>query len=122
MHAIEKAVTWLDEDQVSQLVLEYLGGDLVSTLAARYGLHRTTVNEHLRRRNIPMRAKGLLPFQAGESVLLYEEGYSLASIGRHFGVSGNTVKNVLIKSGIRLRGPNELRRGAVPTGWKHTRI
>lgn len=115
VHAIEKAVTRLDEDQVSQLVREYLGGDLVSTLAARYGVHRTTVTEHLRRRNIPMRAKGMLPSEAEESILLYEEGYSLASIGRHFGVTANTVRNTLIRSGMRLRGPNELRRGAVPT-------
>lgn len=114
VHAIEKAVTLLDEDQISQLVREYLDGDLISTLAARYGVHRTTVTEHLRRRNIPMRAKGMLPSEAEESILLYEEGYSLASIGRHFGVTGNTVKNVLLKSGTRLRGPNELRRGAVP--------
>ncbi len=49
VHAIEKAVTLLNEDQVSQLVHEYSVGDLVSTLAARYGVHRTTVTEHLRR-------------------------------------------------------------------------
>ena len=29
-----------------------------------------------------MRAKGMLPSEAEESILLYEEGYSLASIGR----------------------------------------
>ncbi len=56
----------------------------------------------------------MLPSEADESILLYEEGYSLSSIGRHFGVTGNTIKNVLLKSGTRLRGPNELRRGAVP--------
>lgn len=120
-HAIEKAATPLNEDQVSQLVRDYLDGDLVSMLAARYGIHRVTVSEHLRRRNVPTRVKGLLPSEAEASAVLYEEGYSLASIGKHFGVTANTVRNALLQSGTRLRGPNELQGGAVPTVWRSTR-
>ncbi len=113
--SVRKAVTRLNEDQVSQLVLEYLDGDLVSVLAARYGIHRVTVNEHLRRRNVPARVKGLLPPQAAECAALHEEGYSLASIGKHYGVTANTIRTVLLQSGTRLRGPNELQHGAVPS-------
>lgn len=113
--SVEKAVTRLNEDQVSQLVREYLDGDLVSGLTARYGIHRVTVSEHLRRRNVAARVKGFLPSEAESSVVLYKARYSLASIGKRFGVTANTVRNVVLQSGTQLHGPNELQRGAVPT-------
>lgn len=120
--SVGKAVTRLSEDQISQLVREYMDGDQVSALAARYGIHRVTVSEHLRRRNVPTRIKGLLPSEAEASAVLYEEGYSLASIGKHFGVTANTIRNALLNSGTRLRGPNDLQRGAVPTMWLSTHV
>lgn len=113
--AIGKAATRLDEGQASQLIKEYIGGDAVGTLAVRYGIHRVTVAEHLRRRNIPVRTKGLVPSEADESIILYNQGYSLAAIGKHFGVAANTVRRTLLQSGVQLRGPNELQRGAIPT-------
>lgn len=119
--SVGKAVTRLSEDQVSRLVRDHMGGDLVSVLAERYGIHRVTVSEHLRRRNVPARIKGLLPSEVEESAVLYEEGYSLASIGKHFGVTANTIRNALLQSGARLRGPNELQRGAVPKERQSTR-
>lgn len=114
-----KAATRLSEDQISQLVREYMDGDQVSALAARYGIHRVTVSARLRRRNVPTRIKGL-PSEAEVSAVLYKEGYSRASIGKHFGVTANTVRNTLLNSGTRLRGPNDVHRGAVPTMWLST--
>ena len=65
-----------------------------------------------------MRIKGLLHSEAEASAVLHEEGYSLASIGKHFGATANTVRNALLQSGTRLRGPNDLQSGAVPTTWQ----
>jgi hypothetical protein len=54
-HAIGRAVTLLDDEQVSQFVKEYLDGAQLRILTEWYGIHRVTVHQHLDHRRAPIR-------------------------------------------------------------------
>ncbi len=49
----------LSQDEITQLVAEYLAGDDIKIVAIRWGIHRTTVTSHLTRAGVPLRRHGL---------------------------------------------------------------
>src|SRR5690625_5475775 len=64
----------------------YPAGMSVKSLAERYGIHRSTVFSHLRRRNVPSRRPGLCPDERAEAVRLARAGVSMRAIARRMGV------------------------------------
>lgn len=50
----------LSEADVEKLALAYRAGDSTYALARRFGIHRHTIAEHLRRHGIPLRRTGPL--------------------------------------------------------------
>nr|WP_300148981.1 helix-turn-helix domain-containing protein [Propionicimonas sp.] len=100
---IENAHALLTAVEVDRLVGEYLGGAGVAELADRYGVHRTTVATHLRRRSTPRRLAGLDINERAEAVRLYRSGISLRAIGRRMGVDRKTVRAVVVSAGVAIR-------------------
>jgi transposase len=83
--------------EVDELVAAYQTGDSIEGLAEHFGVHRTTVMAHLRRREVELRAA----FTAWDhddlraAAAHYASGASLASVAARFGVDPSTVANRL---------------------------
>jgi DNA-directed RNA polymerase specialized sigma24 family protein len=88
---------------VTALITGYREGRTVYDLAERFGIHRTTVSQHLHRQGVKMRRLGLDEQQVDLAVRLYEQGWSVAGIGNHCGVNGSTVWLALRGRGVRMR-------------------
>lgn len=76
-------------------------------LAKRWGLHRTTVAEHLRRCGVKLRREGLTPTALTEAVHLYGEGWPLQRLAERFACDAETVRQALKRAGVRLHSPWE---------------
>lgn len=79
---------------------DYLAGAGVPELADRYGIHRSTVFAHLRRRNVPGRRPGLSLDEKAEAVRLARAGVSMRAIGRRMGVDRKGVRAALVEAGV----------------------
>ena len=95
----------LGEREVLKLVSQYLQGQSVPELVERWGVHRTTVFDHLERQGVPRRAtkRRLSGAQVVEAAELYRAGSSLATLGRQFRVSPTTVSKELKAAGVPIR-------------------
>lgn len=97
----------LTPKQVQQLVAEYEAGASVRGLAARRGVHRTTVTMQLRQAGVPVRRRGLTEESRTEAVRLYGEGWSCQRLADRYGCNATTVWKMLQQAGVRLRAPWE---------------
>jgi hypothetical protein len=89
-------------DEVLRLVSAYTQGDTINELATTFGIHRTTALVHLERQGAPRRS-GTVTRNINEATRLYEDGWSLARVGEHFAVDGETVRRPLRAAGVTLR-------------------
>jgi DNA-directed RNA polymerase specialized sigma24 family protein len=92
----------LSENEVLSLVRAHARGDTIDELATTFDIHRTTVMAHLERQGAPRRS-GTVTKNIDEATRLYEEGWSLARLGEHFSVDGETVRRALRAAGVTLR-------------------
>lgn len=95
----------LSSTEVDVLVQAYKGGASIRQLLARYGINRTTVLAHLKRRDIPTRAnrRKLTDVTVQHAASLYTAGRSLATIGRVLCVDPSTVAKELRQAGVSIR-------------------
>ena len=90
-----------------QLVAEYLSGASMLALAKRWGLHRTTVAEHLRRAGVGIRQRGIPAEKLNEAIRLYTEGWSCQRLAERYDCDDETVRQTLKRAGTTLRAPWE---------------
>jgi hypothetical protein len=95
--------TCLKSDDVDSLVADYSAGMPAGTIAEKYGIHRSTVTAHLRRREIPAPAAGPDPGQRAEALRLYREGLSLREVGRRVGANRKLVRAALVAAGVEIK-------------------
>jgi DNA-directed RNA polymerase specialized sigma24 family protein len=96
--------TRLNPDQTRALLEVYRQGVQIKDLATRFGVDRATVAAIARRAEAPKRY-GIVDVDV--AIQLYEQGWSAATIGQHFGVSPDTVIRALRKAGVTMRKPWE---------------
>ncbi|MBB2938728.1 hypothetical protein FHX82_005806 [Amycolatopsis bartoniae] len=72
-------------------------------LGDRFGIDRRTVSNILKRHDVPMRRRGLVPEKVDDAIHLYSLGWSLARVGAHLGVDHTTVLAKLRERGIPTR-------------------
>lgn len=82
----------LKRDDVDSLVADYSAGMPVGRIAEKYGIHRSTVTAHLRRRDVPAPAAGLDREQRAAALRLHREGLSLREVGRRMGTDGKLIR------------------------------
>jgi DNA-directed RNA polymerase specialized sigma24 family protein len=99
-------------DEAEALVAAYDAGTSINELAATYGIHRTTVVDHLDRAGVSRRPTPLAEVDIDALVQLYAQGWSLAKIARQFGVQPTSVYYRLVRAGVAMRPRN---------GWKRDR-
>lgn len=95
----------LNSTEVVRLVERYSSGGTVYELATEFGVHRTTVSEHLKAVGVQMRRQPLTPVQVRNAARLYASGLSLVDVGRHLGVHASTVNLALRERGVLMRKP-----------------
>jgi DNA-binding CsgD family transcriptional regulator len=102
----------LDEHQILELVRRYVAGESVRELAGGFGIHRTTVLEHLAKRDVERRPnrRKLTDAQVAEAARIYKGGGSLEDLGQQFGVSAETVRKELRQAGVTRRPVGRPRR------------
>ena len=81
----------LSGDQVHSLTEAYEAGAAVNQLAAEFGVHRSTVLDHLNRSGTKRRYPALNSHQVEEAAQLRGAGKSLRDIGCRLGVHASTV-------------------------------
>jgi DNA-binding CsgD family transcriptional regulator len=83
----------------------YRDGASVQNLAARFGIHRTTVLDHLKRRGVPRRprVRKLTDRQIARAAEEYRSGDSLKALGERYGVDAATVRTHLARADVQIR-------------------
>ncbi len=95
----------LADAEVDDLVADYGEGMSVNVLAHRFGIHRTTVMNHLESRGVQSR-RTIRKLSAAKVVLAaarYAGGLSLESTAKVFGVSETTISREFRAAGIQIR-------------------
>lgn len=96
----------LSPDEATELVEAYRHGAEMNELARRYGVHRHTVDRHLKRTGVAKRLMTkMTPAKVEQAKELYEQGLSTNQIGKRFGISGSTVWKALKRAGVDMRPP-----------------
>ena len=97
----------LSDAEVVALAMEYRAGSTLKELARSHGVHHQTVAAHLRRLAVPLRRQGIPDDAMADVVRLYSDGWSLARLGSKYGCDGETVRQAVLRSGIKTRKPWE---------------
>jgi len=104
----------LKPGEIDELLSAYRTGDRVLDIAARFGVSRTTVIDHVTRSGLPRRSdRRWSDAELHAAADLYDDGQSLARVGRRFGVDASTVANRFRRAGTPIRP----RRGSTRTSW-----
>lgn len=102
--ASTRANSPLDATAVERLVQNYKSGATVAELATQHGVHRATVRAKLRTSNVVPRERAPQHDHAEQFIQLYNERYSIAAIGKRYGLTPSKVRTQLIRLGANLQG------------------
>jgi transposase len=89
----------------AKVVADYERGDAVKDIAARYGVHRATVTEVLRRAEAPVRRYGLPEPVREEAARLYTQGLGIRAVADRLGISYEGAHAGIVAHGAVLRPP-----------------
>ncbi|WP_422678575.1 helix-turn-helix domain-containing protein [Bifidobacterium mongoliense] len=89
----------------AKVVADYERGDAVKDIAARYGIHRATVTEILRRAEVPARRYGLAEQIREEAAHLYTQGMGIRDVAKRLGISYDGARAGIVAYGAVLRPP-----------------
>ena len=98
----KQAQNRLDPSEVDRLMQNYRTGTKIEDLATEFQISRTTVMKHVERAGATRRRNIVLD-HLDEAHRLYDQGWSLARVGAHFGVDASTVRYAFRKAGIPRR-------------------
>lgn len=98
--------TRLNASNRAALLDSYAAGVPVQELADRFGVHRSTVSELVRRAGVPARSPGLPESIRREAARLYEGGLTLPQVAARLGISNDGTRSGIVSCGgtIRPRG------------------
>lgn len=99
----ERLLGRLGPDGIAQLVAEYEAGADTTELVAIYGIGKGSVIRLLHDQGVPMRRQGMTEEQHKEVARLYQQGDSLATVGRQLGFDAQTIRRALLGAGVRMR-------------------
>lgn len=100
-----RRVIQLNERQIARIVERYKAGATTYELATEFGVHRTTISQHIKAAGVKTRLQPLTPQQVDTAVALYARGLSLADVGRELGCHASTVLSACREKGVALRKP-----------------
>lgn len=94
----------LTNTEIDDLAAQYCAGSTIQTLAREFGLHRTTVMDHLERLGIARRTpRKLTDPDVIDAAKRYASGSTLAEIADQLGVALSTLTRELRQASITIR-------------------
>lgn len=104
--------TRLNASNRAALLDSYVAEVPVQELADRFGVHRSTVSELVRRAGVPTRNPGLPHSIRREAARLYGEGLTLPQVAARLGISNDGARAGIVACGgtIRPRGRQPARK------------
>lgn len=93
-----------DADRAA-VVARYEVGETSSTLAADYGVAKSTILGILRANNVVVRRQPLRADQVSEAARMYESGQSLSQVAAQLNVNQETMRVAILNAGVVLREP-----------------
>ncbi len=94
----------LSNNEITEMIRLYKTGKTVYELAEKYGCHRVTVSNILKRNGVAVSVeKSIKLFNPIEAADLYLAGMKSKDIGIRLGVSEQTIRKCLKKQGIKIR-------------------
>lgn len=100
--------------EVDELVATYQSGGTIRQLAVQFGIHRSTVGQHLSARGIDTQPPALHPDDVPAAADLYRSGWSLARIAEKYNTTDDTVWRRLREVGVEMRPRRGGRRSTSP--------
>ena len=108
VHSLKQAQRRLKPSEIQQLVADYRIGEDIKVLAKWYGVHRTTIANHLHENAVELRRQGITDVALPEVIHLYvAEGWSCQKLALRFNCDDESVRQALKRAGIKLRKPWE---------------
>jgi DNA-directed RNA polymerase specialized sigma24 family protein len=92
----------LNDSDRADLLAAYASGVGTIELAARFGIHRDVVCNHLKRAGVLRPREALNESQVREAIRMRDEGLLFREIGERFGVHKDTVRRAILRA--RLSG------------------
>ena len=93
----------LSEEQRTAIVAAYAGGQPLVEIKARFGVTRYVVHTLVGKAGIPLRQSPTTQSDADRAAALYQQGLSLADVGRRLGRDPATIRLILMRRGIQRR-------------------
>jgi transposase-like protein len=95
----------LSDRQITEVASLYQQGQTLSQVAEAFGVHKTTISDHLKHRGVSTRVvqRRLSDADVARAAELYTAGQSLAQVGKRFGVYDSTIRHEFKKAGISTR-------------------
>lgn len=93
----------LSTDVRADVVARYSSGETSTTLAAEYGVAKSTILGILRANNVVVRRQPLTPEQVSEAAQLYQSGLSLSQVAEKMKVNQETMRVAIMKAGVEIR-------------------
>jgi hypothetical protein len=88
---------------IDQLVAGYETGQTIEELVSQYKVGHGSVVRLLHEHGVAMRNQGLSPEQIEQAAKHYQDGWSVAKVGKHLEVDGTTAWTALKKAGVQMR-------------------
>ena len=108
VHSPKQAQRRLTPSETQQLVTDYRASEDMKVLAKRYGVHRTTIANHLHENAVELRRQGITAVALPEVIQLYvAEGWPCQRLAEHFDCDAETVRQALKRAGVMMRKPWE---------------
>lgn len=97
--------TRLSDEARAEVIVKYEAGATSTSLAAAYGVAKSTILGVLRANNVVVRRQPLSPECVVEAARLYRSGLSLSEVADRLAVNQETMRVAIIEHGLRLRPP-----------------
>lgn len=93
----------LGAKQLEAMAVSYRAGATTYQLADEYGVTYTTISRRLKEQGVVIRNNILSEGEIRAAAILYREGHPLGTVAREIGRAPNSVRNALLKLGVRMR-------------------
>jgi DNA-binding NarL/FixJ family response regulator len=93
----------LNHSELQRLKDAYLDGATGDELATEFKVNVQTARQHLKAMGVRLRGSQATPEEQREAVRLYAQGMSLESVARQLRIGSGSVRNCLIRAGVKMR-------------------
>lgn len=88
---------------IEHVVADYEAGASSLRLAEHYGISKASVLRLQREQGVVIRHQSLTHEEAAEATRLYQQGLSLARVGKHLGREASMIHVTLRRAGVAIR-------------------